>query len=305
MSLSEASLGARNQMEEDSLTPQRSEGENPTGHIKIPITRRKFLTVAAASVGLGILNRVVDKFSGRINTAFAQVADVVKNKVENLQIIQSTIDFIDNSGEPNRWRFNNATGGIDPPNDKTRDIGTVYCYKGINNIYTKSFQPLGSLYPELQLGPGISIAIGGMAINVQLDKYYLGTDTLRNDGHYDPHLELGNGVNTPEDYTARVVIKKGLPTGGIRGINTSGYIILGNDVNGNYVKRTFNDCINPAENGTYQIRLDANGNPIGDTFVKLPDATPTPTPTPTPSPTPKPQNFKVYLPLATDNAKNP
>lgn len=189
------------------------------------------------------------------------------------------------------WAIDNAEFGINPPNDASRLTGLVKV--AVNDIWysSKYFQPLvnETLYPEIKGGPGVHVGIGGMAVDISLDRYYLGTSTSRNDIYYDPRFEIGTGIKTPESYTGRMVIRQGLPQGGIKGLMTSSRVFLGSDNIGNYTDYIFSDCINSSENGTYRIRRDNLGNLIGDTFVKISNSIVPGKP------------FQVFLPL---DAKN-
>lgn len=191
-----------------------------------------------------------------------------KDVREILQLNPNQIEFYF-QGDHYLWDVNNASWGIYPPNDPNRGIGTIRVAKNDDFTNITSFQPLGSLYDEeLQQGPGVAIAVGGMAVNTQLDKYYLDTATSNNDGNWVPSFELGSGIKTPDSYTGRMRVKKGLPKGGRYG--RPGLVILGSDVNGNYARITYDDCVIAEENGTYEIRLDSQGNFASDTFTKLP-----------------------------------
>ena len=211
-----------------------------------------------------------------------QTGEIRQNDPGNIEFNIGTDNYM--------WDVSNAYWGIYPPNDP--DIGTGTVRVRLNGIWTKakSFQGLLSLAPR----PPIVQGIVGIAINIPLDKYYLSEVVLRGDGNYDPYFELGSDIKNAEKYLGRTTIWKGLPQGGLKGYAKP--VTLGTDTNGNYANITyfldypyteeihFTDCIIVTECGTYQIRLDNQGNFIGDTFVKLPDVQPSPTAT-VPSPT--------------------
>lgn len=231
-------------------------------------SRRKLLRLAlggVASVGstalaTNILSRAVEEL-------------LTPRVAESAQTNPLELEF-DIGSDHYLWNYTNGTGGIYPPNDPQRRTGTVRVeINGVNYI-SKYFQPLvtTSTYPEIADGLGVAITVGGMAVDIPRDKYYLSTATTRNDGNYDPRFEMGVGVKTPESYTGRVVIRKGFPTGGINGLMDSSQITLGTDAKGNYANLTYTDCIDSRENGIYQVRLDSLANFIGDTVTKLPDS---------------------------------
>lgn len=186
------------------------------------------------------------------------------------------------------WNVSGAYFGIYPPNDSSIRTGTVWV--GINGILqeSKAFQGLQSLAPHQPL---MAQGIGGIAIDIPLDKYYLSEAVLRGDGNYDPYFESGTDIKNAEKYLGRTTQWKGLPQGGLKGYNKP--ITLGADADGNYANITYllnypytdqiylTDCIIVTECGTYQIRRDSLGHVIGDTFIKLADATPTVTSTQT------------------------
>lgn len=183
----------------------------------------------------------------------------------------------DFDGDHYSWYINNASSGINPPNDPERRIGTIQTYKNYDYVNYVDFQPLGSLYAEeLAQGPGVSLVVGGRVVNTSLDKYYFEGGATRNDGNFDSSLEMGNGIKTPNSYTGRARVKKGLPVGGIHGRTST--VVLGSDTQGNYARIIYNYCVIPAENGTYEVRLDSQGNFASDTFIKV-------------------ESFKVFLPI--------
>lgn len=238
------------------------------------INRRNFLKIGVATTGaivlattdLGSTLETVETIANRIGS-LASVSNKPSRIAESAQYSQIHIEF-DIDKDHYAWDITGAGWGINPPNDSSIRIGTVRV--AVNNIWdaSRSFQPLEKLYPPDQY----AIVIGGMAVEVSLDKYYLGTGIGRNDGNYDPYFELGTGIKNAENYTGRIVIQKGLPLGGIKGSMYSSLVILGSDNTGNYLDYIFSDCINSSENGTYRIQRDNLGNLIGDTFVKISDS---------------------------------
>ncbi len=254
------------------------------------ISRRNFLKLGAATGGAVVLattdlggvietvGTVANGIGNLVSTTPTAVSLFKARKdsvatVESAQYTQIHIEF-DIQSVHYAWDITGASWGINPPNDSSRRTGTVRV--ALNDIWysSKSFQPLVNeiLYPEIRRGPGVGVGVGGMAVDISLDKYYLGTSVSRTDGNNDPRLEIGNGIETPEKYTNRIVIRKGLPASGIKGLMTSSLVILGSDDTGNYVDYIFSDCINTTENGTYRIRRDNVGNLVGDTFVKISDS---------------------------------
>lgn len=206
-------------------------------------------------------------------------SNMLSQNLDSKEILPATAGVLefDFQGDHYLWSVNNMTWGINPPNDPERVIGTIGTYKNYDYVNYVDFQPLGSLYSEeFARGPGIRLVVGGMAVNTSLDKYYFEGGSLRSDGQFDSSLEMGNGIKTPDSYTDRARVKKGLPIGGING--RSSVVVLGSDTHGNYARITFAYCVIPAENGTYEVRLDTQGNFASDTFTKV-------------------EPFKVFLPI--------
>lgn len=232
-------------------------------------TKRELLKLGVGLAAFATLEVIANEPIGRalgymIDKLQPQPEADRKESLEIKQVYQYSIDF-DIGNDHYNWNFTNASFGIYPPNDPNRVIGTIRVW--VNNVRRTPFQPLGSLYPETQALA--TIAIGGMAVDVPLDKYYLGTATIRPlSNTWDPHLELGNGIATAENYTGRQRLDKGLPTGGFSGAFTE-YVTLGRDDRGNWLNMMFIGCDIPLQDGTYQIRRDNLGNIIGDTFIKL------------------------------------
>lgn len=202
------------------------------------------------------------------NNLLIPPAGLTPRSVEIQQLIQDSIDFYIGIKKYN-WNFTNASYGINPPNNPSIGTGTVRV--NIDGVYYQSedAQPLQSLYPK----PLLALGMGGMAVDIPLDKYYLGTGTFVGNNSinglsmYATHLEAGIGVTTPYSYTGRIMVDNGLPI--IYG-NSSQYITLGRDVNSNYTNVFYDNAVDPTKNGTYQIRRDMYGAFIGNTFILLP-----------------------------------
>lgn len=206
------------------------------------------------------------------------LGELQQNPAENYL---SSITFTDRFGTRRLWGIDNARFGI-PPNETDRGVGTIDNWNLDRMIITSYIQANTSLYPEINLGRGVSIVISGAAVDVSKNKGYLATaNSAREAGIYFPHLEIIGDINNSADFLSRRVITDGLPTGGYRGGGIQ--IRLLEDS----IQLIISTSVIASENGIYQARRDRNTGDVLGSFTKLSVATPTPEPTATllPSPT--------------------
>lgn len=195
------------------------------------------------------------------------------------------IEFTDNLGRKRKWEFDNARWGI-PPNETNRRVGTVDDY--INSAYSRSFQPHTLKYPEISMGRGVAVVVGGVLAEPVNRRFYMITAVNDSTGrHYYPRLEIGADLNNPTDYTdeARKVYLDGLPQGGTAGDGLSS-MKLGTDEKGKYLEIVIKNSVIATENGPYRMYLDSNGYPKGG-FVKITDPV---------------LDKKVYIPIVSSNS---
>lgn len=229
---------------------------HPRDRLYIPragtIAKATSLVVAAGIVVHGL--PFFEKFTNNLNLGPQQAA------AERLQEVSNRIEF-DIGPDHYTWLMVNAGWGRPPYNNPEIRTGTYEIAK--NGQYLEStnyFQGLQELYPK----PLVALTAAGGAVSVVWDKYYLITGTLPGkDGNYDLHVETGEGVLTPYNYTGRKKMDLDIPGGNM------GFLIpasTARDEKGNVLRLEVRGSVDPDRDGTYEYRLDEQGNIVSSAY---------------------------------------
>lgn len=219
------------------------------------IAKATSLVVAAGIIahGLPFFEKFTSNFNLSPQQASAESMQGSNQRSEQLQAVSNTLEF--RAGQDQyHWLWWNMGSGMPPLNNPDIRTGTVYVT--INGLETdKSFQGMQSLYSK----PLTALTIGGAAVDITTDKYYLVTGTVRNDAKYDLHIETGEGVKTPEEYTGRKKVDLDIPGGNIGSFVPAS---IAKDDKGNVLRLEVKGSVDSAKDGLYEYRLDEQGNII-------------------------------------------